>query len=72
MLVPCLKALIVGSFKITGWARALLKHTDYDLRSFGVPPDQAQRQENDRLGKGGKIWRASQLRNSQAKTTVWL
>jgi len=56
MLAPCLKAVSVRSFKITDWARALLKNTDYDLRSSGVPPpDQAQRQENDRLwGKAGK------------------
>jgi hypothetical protein len=26
----------VRSFKITDWARALPKNTDYDLRSFGV------------------------------------
>src|SRR5258705_4398340 len=36
MLAPCLKALSVRSFKITDWARGLLKNTDYDLRSFGV------------------------------------
>jgi hypothetical protein len=27
---------------------------------------QAERQETDRLGKGGKIWRTGELRNSQA------
>src|SRR5258707_288744 len=36
MLAPCLKALSVRSFKITDWARGLMKNTDYDLRSFGV------------------------------------
>jgi hypothetical protein len=28
---------------------------------------QAERQETDRLGKGGKIWRTGQLRNSQTR-----
>jgi len=35
MLAPCLKALSVRSFKITDWARALLKNTDYDLALLG-------------------------------------
>lgn len=37
--IECYKKPSVRSLKITGWARVLLKNTDYDLPSSEVPPD---------------------------------
>lgn len=54
--IECYKKPSVRSFKITAWARVLLKNTDYDQPSSEVPPDQAAAKKYDRLRKAGKPW----------------